>query len=79
MMIASYTAAYKILSILGREARIVSSPFSPTPEWVASYHLPQSTTGNQIVGISVEDILLGQKCALMAINNPFEVTNMNGK
>lgn len=74
ILTAGYAAAYKILEVTGQYGKIYGAQLSPTDTWVTGTNVP-STMHGSCVGISTANMLLGMKCAMMAIKNPFEITD----
>lgn len=74
--IAAYTFILAILDIYGfKEYSINGETTRVTSAWTQGKSIP-SPHGNP-VGSTDENCLMAQKCAIMAIKNPFEVTDMS--
>ena len=74
--IAAYTFILVILDICGfKEFSINGETTRVTSEWSTGKNIP-SPHGDPI-GSTDENCLMAQKCAIMAIKNPYEVTDMN--
>lgn len=74
--IAAYTFILAILDIYGfKEYSINGETTRVTSDWTQGKNIP-SPHGDP-VGSTDENCLIAQKCAIMAIKNPFEVTDMS--
>lgn len=74
--IAAYTFILAILDIYGfKEYSINGETTRVTSDWTQGKNIP-SPHGDP-VGSTDANCLLAQKCAIMAIKNPFEVTDMS--
>lgn len=76
-MIPAYCAAYKLLELSNSKSKIFSVPLSPTDSWLDTYNLQTKTSHGSCVGVTDNNKLLAQKCALMAIKKPFEITDLS--
>lgn len=70
-LIASYACAKAFAKHLGLDFGIVGSKIMPNDDWIAEKniegtHLPS-------VGVTDDNVLLAQKCATLAVENPYEV------
>ena len=76
-LIAAYTNVLKICELIGeKNIGIYGSKIMPTDDWTVAQKIPQlNNIGKTCVGINNENCLLGIKCALAAIKNPFNITN----
>lgn len=87
-LLAAYTIALKILEYIGESHRgIYGSTFVPTREKCISIgaymeegmdgdHLPM--THGEPVGVTTENIRAAQEIAVLAVNNPTEITDCSG-
>ena len=74
ILCAGYAASYKILESTGRFGKIYGFGLNPTDLWLTNTNVPSTMHGN-CVGITKANKILGMKCAMMAIKNPFEITD----
>ena len=77
--IATLTAGYVIAECLadrlGLQKSILGDPLRPTSTWQTEQNIPQPH--GSVLGITDDNCLLGQRCALMAIKNPYEITDLD--
>lgn len=76
ILLESYVFAISILRLASSERGIWGSSIRPNAEWAELVNKPQVSHGENI-GVTDDNCLLAQKCAIMAIKNPFEITDMN--
>lgn len=77
VLCASYTMAYKILEIIGKKAELFGSSLNPTDDWLTEINLFTKTAHGSCVGVTNENKLLAQQCALQAVKNPYIITSIN--
>jgi hypothetical protein len=77
-LIPAYAAAYKLCEIMGIKPKMFSIPLSPTDAWLAEYLLYTRTEHGTCMGVTEANKLIAQKCAMMAIKHPFEISDMSG-
>lgn len=75
ILVGAYTAAYKLMQLMGKKPKLFSIPLLPTDEWVAETGVPTSGYGT-CVGVTPEELLVAQKCAMAAIKHPYAVTQI---
>ena len=74
--IAAYTFILSLLDIYGmKEYSVNAETTRVTAEWTTGKNIP-SPHGTPI-GSTTENCLIAQKCAIMAMRHPYEVTDMN--
>jgi hypothetical protein len=54
--------------------RMYCQRVTPNASWLTAYNPPSSVHGS-CVGVSEANKLIAQKCAMMAIKHPFEITD----
>lgn len=74
MLIGAYTAAYKFCELAGWKAKLFANPFTPTDESLSA--VGYNSGHGDCVGVTNSNKLLAQKCALMAIKKPYEITEI---
>ena len=76
-LIEAYVAAATFASMAGYGYKgIMGHKFRPTDEWLAEINIP-SRQGDVIVrDVTTLHYIMGQKCAVMALKNPNEVTEI---
>ncbi len=75
-LVGSYVTALSILKLIGIEHHgILGEQTRPTIEW-SSKHITTATNGTS-VGITEENCVIAQKCAIGALKKPFEVSTIN--
>lgn len=71
--ISSLVTASKLIDELrGSNGAIIGESTVPDISWITSHNIPQQN--GSPVGLANSDILLGQRCALLAIKNPLETS-----
>lgn len=73
-LVAGYAATIKLLDYAGKKTENYTSSFTPTDSWLEDYNLATKTSHGTCVGLTDENILLGQKCARYAVSDPFRIT-----
>lgn len=76
-LIPAYAIAYKLCEIVGIKPKIFAIPVSPTDSWLNTYNLYTKNSHGSCVGVTLANKILAQKCALMAIKNPYTITDMS--
>lgn len=76
-LIPAYAAAYKLCEIMGIKPKMFSIPLSPTDAWLTEYLLYTRTEHGTCMGVTDANKLIAQKCAMMAIKHPFEISDMS--
>ena len=78
--VGSCTTALRILEIAGiNDKSILGDSTRPTTEWVTAHAIPGQNYGDGehvSVGISDANCLIAQKCAIMAIKKPWEISTI---
>lgn len=74
-LIAGYTIAECLADRMGLQKSILGDPLRPTTEWQTEQNIPQPH--GSVVGITNSNCFLGQRCAIMAIKNPYNITDLN--
>lgn len=75
ILIGAYTAAYKLCQICGFKPKLFANPFNPTDEELRA--IGYTSSHGDCVGVTEANKIIAQKCALMAIKKPFEITDMS--
>ena len=74
-LIEAYTALLSFAKLTGDKFRsIFGEPTRPDDTWITAQDVPQ-THGNS-VGVTDSNVLLAQKCAVMADKHPFNITEI---
>lgn len=76
-LVGGYTTALKILEIAGiHDKSVLGDKTRPDLQWVIDRKIPGKNPGKgtTVVGISDENCLIAQKCAVMAVKNPTKIT-----
>lgn len=76
-LIAGYTAAYKIMELVGLPPKMFTQQLNPTDDWLTAINLYTRTEHGSCQGVSAENKIIAQKCAMMAIKHPFEISDMS--
>lgn len=74
-LVAAYAVTLKCLEIFNLSKSIFGSRIAPTDEWIATKNI-QGQQGTS-VGVTPDNILIAQKCAIAAIKNHFETSTIN--
>ncbi|MBR5110414.1 MAG: DUF4886 domain-containing protein [Clostridia bacterium] len=75
MLAAGYAAAYKLMRLIGETPKLYGMRFTPAYEDLSAISSP--TLGNSaVVGITAENKMRAMKAAMMAVKNPYTVTDM---
>ena len=74
-LVAAYAVTLKWLEVFNLPKSIFGSRIAPTDAWLATKGI-QGQNGNS-VGVTTDNILIAQKCAIAAIKNPFETSTIN--
>lgn len=75
---AGYAAAYQIAAMCGESPKLYGLTLMPTDEWMKETNIPSRISNGPCVGVSRENLVLAQKCAMMAVKHPFEITDFSG-
>ena len=82
-LVGGYTTALKILEVAGiNDKSILGDQIVIDDNWVISHAIPgkNPSSAPYVVGLESENIdrnrLIAQKCAIMAINKPFEISEI---
>lgn len=77
VLLACYVTALKTLELCGMPYHgILGEQTRPTDSWISGHNIPgQNGTST---GVTDENCLLAQKCAIAAIKKPFEITTIEG-
>lgn len=71
VMISGYVSSSVLVhELTGKYGAIVGCQTSPTQEWVTARNIP--TQNGTSIGLTANNITIGQKCAVQAIKKPFE-------
>ena len=73
-LLAGYTIAQKFANMFSAAKSILGDPLRPTKEWQTEKNIPQPH--GDVLGISNDNCLMAQKCAFMAIKNPYIITEI---
>lgn len=83
IMVSSYTTVLKLLELAGvNNKSILGESTRPDLTWVNSHNIPGRNYGQaqgfepSVVGISDENCLIAQKCAIAAHKKPFEISTI---
>ena len=75
-MVGSYCSVLGILELAGINNRsVLGEGTRPNSAWITAHNIP-GTNGSTVVGITDENCLIAQKCAIMAHKKPFEVSTI---
>ena len=80
VLCAGYAAAYKIMEMIGKKPKNFNIPYSPTDANLDSVKYPSryiseaSPHHGPCVGVTLINKIMAQKCAMMAIKKPFEIS-----
>lgn len=74
-LVAAYAVTLKCLEVFNLRKSIFGSRIAPTDAWLSTKGI-QGQNGNS-VGVTTDNILIAQKCAIAAIKNPFETSTIN--
>lgn len=75
--IAAYTCLLVLLSLTGDDYHsVLGDDTTPNSAWLQGKNIPGAN--GQPVGDNLDKVRIAQKCAVMAIKKPFEVTEMTG-
>ena len=73
VLLSSYVTAIKLLELCGvNDAGIMGNTIRPTADWVASHGIPGQNGAS--TGVTDENCILAQKCAVAAIKKPAEIS-----
>lgn len=73
ILCASYAAVYRLLELIGETPKLYGLRLYPTDGWLSEANIPARNT--PCVGMSEANVLAAQKCAMMAVKKPFEITD----
>ena len=74
-LIEAYAAALFMLSLFGYQQKgINGSTFRPTQAWTDAHGMAGQTNGS-VIGLTDANIVLAKKCATIAVDNPFVLTD----
>lgn len=74
-LVESYAATIFFLNLFGFQQKgINGSIFEPTQEWIDAHGMDGQSNGSS-VGVTDANVILAKKCATIAVNNPFVITN----
>ena len=82
VLIGSYTAAFKLCELSGIKPKIYNIQYEPTDSDLAylkywmRYQSASIPGHGNCVGVNTANMVLAQRCAMMAIKKPYEVTDM---
>ena len=72
---AGFTAACRIAELCRELPALYGIQFAPTDEWLAEKEPPGGKGNGPCIGITEENVQLAKKCAMMALKDPFKVTD----
>ena len=75
MLIGAYTAAYKLCELMGYKTKLFANQFNPTDADLSA--IGYSSGHGNCIGVTNDNKLLAEKCALMAIKKPYEISDMS--
>ena len=76
-MVGSYCSVLGILELAGINNRsILGEQTRPDETWVNARNIPGKNWSGTVVGISDENCLIAQKCAIMAHKKPYEISTI---
>ncbi len=73
-LLVSYASAMEYSKLLGQNKTIFGSKLRISDDWIIRNNIPQPN--GTCVGINDENLLLAQKCAIMAVKYPFEISDV---
>lgn len=76
-LVAGYAAMIKLLDYTGEPPKSFAIPLEPTNSWMNSIDYQVRSSHGSCVGVTDENRLLGQKCAVAANKSPFELWNFS--
>lgn len=74
-LLGAYAAAMAIYSLYDNSKSVFGNALRPTQEDITAWNIPQQH--GTVVGITEENVLLAQKCAIAAFRKPFDITTVN--
>ena len=75
ILIGAYTAAYKLCELMGYKTKLFANQFNPTDADLSA--IGYTSGHGNCIGVTDANKLLAEKCALMAIKKPYEISNMS--
>ena len=73
-LISAYANLYKLMQLIGRKTKTFNIDFAPTDANLEAMNLYTANLHGNCEGVTVDNMLLGQKCAIAALKKPFEIT-----
>ena len=76
-LIPAYAAAYKICEWLSLKPKMFGMQLNPTDDWLVSYNLYTRTLHGSCMSVTDSNKIIAQKCAMMAVKHPYEISDMS--
>lgn len=72
---AGYAAACRIAELCRELPKLYGVQLTPTDEWVTEKEMPAWKGSLPCVGVTEENVLLAKQCAMMALKDPYAITD----
>lgn len=79
MLVSNYCSMIVLLGLLGFDNKSIVgiNTIEVTDAWVSSHNIPNASSVGSCVGVSSDNCRIAEKCAIMAVKKPYQITDMS--